>query len=431
MLLCMFLLNLSLDHIQDNPVDMDRVCLNLKETTNDLYPVFWKKFMQTWDKYIPLQKEMQSNCWYSANIHLPRSLHKKVENVYSYRNLSNQFQKKELRAILSSVSELNISSSSAVSTKKYFCLPLIYLVGFPKCGTSLLYAYISSHPLFAKPRYKEGQFWREIIRSENKQYRELNLLIYLYHFIGASKEISKNPKKFTIDASASTVYSVSPNHDDSGMGMCTIPYLLQHLLPSTKILVIVRNPVDRLWSDYWYFCSHFNWRVNGKYRIPSHIPNIASTIFHNLTIQAIQSFNTCIKNGHTEFYCSVAETPIPNEDVVRNCNQLRLGLSIYYYHLIKWFDVFPHKQIKIIRLEDLSISHLSTMNTVWEFLEIYKIPFISKLSKKNSNSWIKSPLYKNSFVLLPETKLLLENFFMPFNMKLSQLLGDDRYLWKS
>jgi len=418
------------DPVHDVLVDVDEVCLNMRGKHNySFYPTLWKNFMQTWNKYVPLQKDMQSNCWYSSNIHsLPSSLNLKVKNVYSYKNLSMQFPEIELKAILNSVSELNISTVSIFPTKKHLCLPLVYLIGFPKCGTSLLYTYIASHPLFAKPRYKEGQFWRDVIKIKSLRYRELNLLIYLYHFLEASKEISKNNRKFTIDASASTVYAVSSNYDSYEEGVCTVPYLLQHALPNTKILVILRNPVDRLWSDYWYFCSRFSWRVNGEYRIPNHIPNIAPILFHNLTLKAIKEFNDCITKSHTEIYCAVAESPIPDHSIA--CDHLRLGLSIYYFHLIKWFNVFPRKQIKIVRLEDLSISRVATMNTVWNFLGINQMFTLPKFLK-NTNSWIKSPVYKNSFVLLPETKLLLENFFKPFNRKLSVLLDDERYLWRS
>ena len=87
-----------------------------------------------------------------------------------------------------------------------FCLPSVYLIGFPKCGTSLLYSYVASHPLFAKPRWKEGQFWRDYVRTSGRRYKELDVLIYLYHFHDASNIIIKNRRKFTMDASVSTVY---------------------------------------------------------------------------------------------------------------------------------------------------------------------------------------------------------------------------------
>lgn len=31
--------------------------------------------------------------------------------------------------------------------------------------------------------------------------------------------------------------------------------------------------------------------------------------------------------------------------------------------------------------------------------------------------------------MLPQTRKLLEDFYAPFNAKLAQKLGDDRYLW--
>ncbi len=400
-----------------NNIKPQNICSSIKTGS-------YIEFLQAWKKYIPHQTQMKSNCWYSNTRLVPKELMLKVRNVYSYRNISSQFPKEQLHRILNTV--LDVNNSSHVFSKINFCLPLVYLIGVPKCGTSLLYTYISSHPLFAKPQWKEGQFWRDFLTVKNEKYQELEVLIYLYHFFEASRRITKNLKMFTIDASASTVYATLPYSGDTEKATCTVPYLLHHLLPTTKIMVILRNPIQRLWSDYWYFCSYFNWRVNGVYKVPRHIPNVASQLFHNLTVAAINRFQTCISEGKNVMYCSVLENSSPAQDTA--CTTVRLGLSMYYFHLIKWFNIFPRKQIQVVRLEDLSKFPHSTMKIVWDFLEIPGV-FVNSKVTENKNPWISNSFYRSSFVLLPETEFLLKQFFMPYNAKLSLLLDDNKYLW--
>ena len=117
--------------------------------------------------------------------------------------------------------------------------------------------------------------------------------------------------------------------------------------------------------------------------------------------------------GESIFYCSIIESSIPGQDAA--CSKVRLGLSMYYFHLIKWFNIiFPRNQIQVILLEDLSSSHTSIMNTVWDFIGVDRITLMSE-ETKNKNQWISKPWYKTKFILWPETKRMLTNFFSPYN----------------
>ena len=54
-----------------------------------------------------------------------------------------------------------------------------------------------------------------------------------------------------------------------------------------------------------------------------------------------------------------------------------------------------------------------------------------KSSEWNSNRWIKSKEYKDSFSMLPATMELLNTFYKPHNELLAQLLSDRKYTWNS
>ena len=45
------------------------------------------------------------------------------------------------------------------------------------------------------------------------------------------------------------------------------------------------------------------------------------------------------------------------------------------------------------------------------------------------NNYGKENVGKRGKAMLEETKLILDEFFKPYNEKLAELLGDNKYLW--
>ena len=43
------------------------------------------------------------------------------------------------------------------------------------------------------------------------------------------------------------------------------------------------------------------------------------------------------------------------------CNGPRLGLSLYYFHIVKWMSVLPKNQLLFLRTEDLLSNPLHVM----------------------------------------------------------------------
>lgn len=384
-----------------------------------------------WRKFVPDQHEMtSSNCWYAQNINpFPKRVTEKMEHMDTFVNIQSQFPKAELEYILSHVFKSGNKTAFSLShSDHYFCLPSTFLIGFPKSGTTLLYKYIENHPMMTKPHNKEGQFWREFFATKAIIYQELHTLLYLFHFRSASKAIQYHPQMFTVDASASTVFATPQSYAGIENGVCVVPTLLFQALPKSKLLIIMRNPIDRLWSDFWYFCSLSKWKgkVNHEISVPEYILPIASELFHNLTVLAIQDFVNCMNSNHTQLYCVTFAGSISGEEA--GCERLRLSLSLYYSHIVRWFSVFPQKQILLLRLEDLIANSLSTMSKVWSFLDVTNIGTRLKF-KVNGNSWIRSKKNSMYFKMWQKTRDLLSNFFHPYNNMLAELLNDHQYLW--
>ena len=354
--------------------------------------------------------------------------------------------------------------SEASEKKEVFtCLPAVLLAGFGKSGTTSLFSYLVSHPSLKSPARKEPHFWRSFLTVPmNYTHKQMQVMWYLQRFSKAAQYIESHPNAVTIDASASTiiipnplygesyyydaskrrhqVHSTNPDSYENEQDLCFVPMVVHRILPDAKFIVIMRNPVKRIFSDYWYFCAVKNrWKISED-NIPKKYMNNAPQIFHNVVANAIQEYRRCASDptrGNrvlTEFTCLKKATLGYIED--NGCYPLRLGVGMYYYHIVKWLNVYPRKNFYFLRLEDMSIA-TDTYNSVakiWEFMgltPISKATFESELKKEvfNEMNWIKEPGFKEHFYMLPETEKMLNSFYEPFNKKLAQLLGNDDYLW--
>ena len=52
------------------------------------------------------------------------------------------------------------------------------------------------------------------------------------------------------------------------------------------------------------------------------------------------------------------------------CNGPRLGLSLYYFHIVKWMSVLPQNQLLFLRTEDLLSNPLRVMMVCVQFFHI-------------------------------------------------------------
>lgn len=395
-------------------------------------------------------------CWYSS-LHPPSEIHSKL---YSARSIvAPLYPLKKAESVISQVFK-----EANKKQKVFTCLPAIYLAGFAKSGTTTLYMYLISHPLLQKPAQKEGHFWRSLLSIPmNHANKQMQVMWYTQHFSRAAQHIESNPSSLTIDASASTLWVANPlfgssyyydsndqRHQvasfnsyqyENEQDLCFIPSAVHSVLPDAKFVVIMRNPVKRLFSDFWYFCANKNHWHDGQ-NVPKVYIDNAPQIFHNLTVMAINEHKKCLSDPTVnneallEFTCLRKATLGYSDKGTRSCFPLRLGVGMYYYHIIKWFNVYPHKNFYFLRLEDMAEDAYGSVAKIWKFMGLSPISreaFESELSKtvRNEMNWIKLPKFKDKFYMLPETAQLLKSFYEPINKKLAQLLRNNDYLWAS
>ena len=391
------------------------------------------KEVYTWlralDDFIPTKRYLEkydNPCWYSKLQASPGI------NLFKMMETPLKQAASAMKRVL----------SEADKHKEVFtCLPAVYLAGFAKSGTTSLFKYLVSHPSLERPAQKEVHFWRHFLNVPmNYTHKQIQVMWYLERFSKAAQYIESHPNAVTIDASAGTLLVSNPLHTDSyenEQDLCFVPLVVHRVLPDAKFVVIMRNPVKRIFSDYWYFCAAANDWKSSKDNIPKKYMNNAPQIFHDIVAKAIQKYRQCVSDptlGNkvlTEFTClKEATLGRRGTEAENRCSRLRLGFGMYYHHIVKWLNVYPRKNFYFLRLEDMSTDTYSNVAKIWEFMgltPISKATFESELSKEVFNEMNKLP--KEHFYMLPETEKMLNSFYEPFNKKLAQLLGNDDYLW--
>lgn len=115
-------------------------------------------------------------------------------------------------------------------------LPNFFIVGAPKAGTTSLYYYLKEHPeVYMSPEKEPNFFSHQEIQSQNLYYKKRNtetLEDYQKLFNGVTYE--------------------------KAIGEASVSYLFYHSVskkiysrvPHAKVIIILRNPVDRAFSHY-------------------------------------------------------------------------------------------------------------------------------------------------------------------------------------
>lgn len=215
-------------------------------------------------------------------------------------------------------------------------------------------------------------------------------------------------RKITGDFSPSTIwdndiYSALPNNFNLSVPRYMTADFVREMNACAKLIVMMRDPVQRLYSDYLFF----------------HAVNKGPDDFHNKVTTAIKLYNNCIDQKGVEacvFNAPLAKTV-----------QVRLRIGMYVIYIKQWLKRFPRDQFHFVRLEDYAAQTSSVLNGIFDFLQI------GPVDRKTMTAMVfQNPVNTrkvNVGEMLPETMNILTDFYEPFNEQLAELLGDRHYLY--
>jgi len=130
-------------------------------------------------------------------------------------------------------------------------LPDFFIVGAAKSGTTSLYYHLEGSRNILFPREKESHFFTFYNNPPNFQSPSYlpTIVSNLQEYAGDLKKV-KNSQKIG-DASTSYLYK----HD---IAIKNIKKIYGEKAKDIKIVIILRNPVERAWSQYWHNRKNFN-----------------------------------------------------------------------------------------------------------------------------------------------------------------------------
>ena len=351
------------------------------------------------------------------------------------------------------------------SRSRLRCVPYFYIAGMPKCGTTDLYARLTRHPEITGGVMKEPHWWtRKRFGALHPQNSNLStppnpasFRHYVDLFDEAARDILEEgivessfmddestirSQKIIVDASASflwdndgwlnylnwTLASDDQTRRKSGPVGSLPPLMaahLRHLHPDAKLVVMLRDPVKRLYSDYLYF------RLNSQKTVDN---------FHDRVVKSIGTFREC-RRVHSLAACvyapeinSVATVSTAGSNSsaskrpVSATTSVRLRLGIYGVFLRDWFRWFPRDQILVLRLEDYAADTDETLKRIHRFLGVTTTDG-DRPEKREGKEAIANRRYVDIGPMKNETETLLREFYAEYNEALAQLMGDRRFLW--
>eukprot|EP00066_Takifugu_rubripes_P002228 XP_003964015.1 PREDICTED: carbohydrate sulfotransferase 15-like isoform X1 [Takifugu rubripes] len=307
------------------------------------------------------------------------------------------------------------------------CLPFFYIIGQPKCGTTDLFHRLLLHPDIKFNTMKEPHWWTRkrfgYIRFKDGFRENFSVEDYLDLFDLEAHKIQESLsgnsgdhhalQLITGEASASTMWDNQAwSYLHSADEEAEPPFLTQDFIhaiqPDARIIIMLRDPVERLYSDYLYF----------------KVANKSAEDFHLKVLESIHLFQSCLTMRSLR--SCVYNTSLSNAMPVR------LHLGMYVVFILDWLTVFHQDQILVLRLEDYAANLKTTIKTVFDFLSV------GPLSEQAEAALTKRPMLnrrraadRNLGPMLPTTRNLLREFHQPFNRKLASALHNKAFFWTS
>ncbi len=251
-------------------------------------------------------------------------------------------------------------------------LPNFLVIGAPKAGTTSLYYYLKQHPQIFMPR-KEPDFFA--LEGEKLEYpgpdetfkiqkQTTHIDSYRHLFNSVTNEIA--------------IGEVSPIY----LYTEKAPLRIKHYIPETKLIAILRDPVERAFSHYLYWASQ-GWESETDFDFA----------------RAIKEEPSRIQNGW-------------------HANWHYVNIGFYYQQLQRYFNLFKHERIKIYLYEDLLNDEQTVLRDIFEFLEV-NIDFMPNLSKTHNKTKVPKSRTLNFFLNRPNLIKSMIKPLIPVNLRKS------------
>lgn len=257
-------------------------------------------------------------------------------------------------------------------------LPTFVGVGAAKSGTTSFHAYLRQHPdVFMSP-IKETNFFSTDIDPRDfsplfervVRQRRLNLEEYVNgdqrteHRSAYVRELDHYKKLFRFAATASAVGEIS----NSYLYSATAARQIRSLAPDARIVMVLRNPVDRAYSHY------------------------LANVRDGLTIQRFRDEIDHDQQSRKKGW---------------GISHLYVDLGLYHEQVLRYMEVFDRKQLKIVTYDEFVRDPSALMSDIFSFIGVdaefsvdmtthhnaARVPRYPRLMHRLTHAGVKRPLF--------------------------------------
>lgn len=262
-------------------------------------------------------------------------------------------------------------------------LPNFLIIGAQKAATTSLHSYIDQHPdIYMSPKKEPFYFTHTGMNMPgNNMVTELE--DYKMLFSGRTNE--------KIVGESSTTYLACP----------WTPRLIHETIPEVKMVAILRNPIDRAWSQ---FKMHRRKGVN---------------TFSNNFDEALAQFRVR-ERGDEKWETGYVE------------------MGMYHKQLMRYYSYFKQEQIKLFLYDDILDNLSEVLTQIFDFLQVDPDVSMDVNYRRNTSSTKKSNLSQwNPFSRKEKDKMQMSqgarsrliHLYEDEVMELSQLIDRDLSHW--
>ena len=270
-----------------------------------------------------------------------------------------------MRAALSGRVSTRLRLAYRDLTRGLRLLPSFLIIGAARAGTTSLHAYLARHPSVAAPTHKELHFFDLNFSRGLDWYRR--------HFPATPP----GNRAGVVSGEASPYYLFHP----------AVPGRVRQTLPEARLIALVRDPVDRAYSQHQLARRHGREELDFEQAIAAEPARLAGEEERILATPGYRS----VSHRHHSY----------------------LARGLYAEQLERWYEHFPRDQLLVLCSEDLFASPPSVYADVLRFLEL------PPHELGEYRAYNQRP-YEG---LKPETRDKLRAYFAEPNRRLEALLG--------
>jgi Sulfotransferase domain len=251
-------------------------------------------------------------------------------------------------------------------------LPDFLIIGAPKCGTTSLYYLLTRHPHVKPAAAKELHFF--------SSHFDLGIQWYRRCF----------PRPTLEDGRSTITGEATPSY----LADLYAPARVYEVVPQARLIVLLRNPVDRAYSHY-QMGRRKGWETTATFE------------------EAVGAEKALRPPGEGE------TTSGPKNSIAIDEDSWYLTGGIYVDQLARWSSLFPAEQMLVLRSEDFSCRPEETLKRVLGFLELP--------SWEPEAGGLRRNLHTGGYEqeMRPDTRRRLEEYFEPHNRRLYTFLGEE------